>query len=215
MKKFIPALFISIAIATSACETVSSAYRIEPAPMVPAGAPRVSVELFEDARPPEEKTGAGAGLFNKSTKDGTFSDPVALGITTALVDELRLRGLDADMNGAAPIRVTGRVRNYRAFIVPPRTAFIPYVSYVTWLWTHDQVSAGVGIEVKVLGPQGVILQKPFTASRNADEWVGIAGLASTARRLDVDTLVKFLRVGLKDCLTKAADEIALAIMYAR
>ncbi len=215
MKTFTSITFMLCVMASTACAPMQSAYRIEPAPVVGAGAPRVAVLLLEDARAEDEKTGAGAGLFNKSTKDALYSDNVSSGITTALIDELRARGIDATSVAPAPIHITGRIANYRAFIVPPRTAFIPYVSYVTWIWTHDKLSAGVVLDLKVTTARGTILEKRFSASRNADEWVGIAGLASTARRLDQETLVKFLQAGLKDCLTKAADEITPVVRNAR
>ncbi len=191
-----------------ACSTTSAAYRVQPSPVVAAGAHRVVVPLFVDLRSEEEKAGAGAGLFNKSTKDSLYESSVAEAITLAMIDELRARGLDAQMRGEAPYRVTAEIRSYRALIVPPRVSFVPYINYVTWLWTKDRISAGVEIDVKLEGPGGVLLSDIYRLNANTEEWVGLAGLASRARSLDNDHLVQILRAGLKDVLTRAADDIA-------
>jgi hypothetical protein len=202
---------LALVLFTSACAPMSAAYRIEPTPRVSTGAPRVLVSTLEDIRPDEEKTGAGAGMFNKSTRDSLFEDKVPDALTLALVDELRARGLDAVTSGGAPYRVTGELRAYRAIIIPPRTAFIPYVSYVTWMWSEDRISAGVDVHLDFAGPDGTLWKKPFSLSENTDAWVGVAGIASTARRLDNEHLVKILRAGAQNVLGRAADEIARSI----
>lgn len=202
---------LALMLFTAACSTTPAAYRIQPPPTVPAGAPRVLVSLLEDVRPEEDKTGAGAGIFNKSTRDSLYGDKVADALTLALVDELRARGLDAVTSGGAPYRVTGELKAYRAIIIPPRTAFVPYLSYVTWMWTEDRISAGVEVDLDLAGPEGTRWRKPFTLSQNTREWVGLAGLASTGRRLDNEHLVKIIRAGGQNVLGRAADDIALSI----
>ena len=199
--------FLSAIILTG-CAPISAAYKIEPAPAVSEGTTKVVVPLFVDLRSEEEKSGAGAGLFNRSTKDAIYSEKVNEAVTRALIDELRARGINAVERGDADYRVTGEIRHYRAMIVPPRTAFIPYVSYVTWLWTKDRISVGVEMDVKLEGPTGEMLKETYKLSSNTEEWVGLAGLSSSARRLDSEGLVKVLRAGLKSILTKTADDIS-------
>lgn len=199
------------------CAPVTAAYRSDPHVFVPAGAPVVRVYVLEDLRPEEDRNGAGAGLFNKSTKDSLYDEPVAVAITKALVDELRARGIDAFIDDAGtrardtPYELTGAVCAYRAIIVPPRTAFIPYISYVTWVFTHDHLSAGIDLNLTLTGPTGILMNQPYSLSENRDEWVGIVGLASTVRRLDSEMLVKILRTGLKDILTSAAGDIRATV----
>lgn len=188
------------------CAAVPVAYEPPAAATVLAG-PRVLVEPLEDLRPPEEKTGAGAGLFNKSTKDALFNEPVTTGIRSALIAELRARGVNAVAEGQADYVLGGSVANYRAMIVPPRTAFIPYVSYVTWLWTNDKVSAGVQLDLKLTRSGQTLLRDTYKLKEDTTEWVGVAGLASTARRMDNNFLVKVLQAGLKDVLVRAATDV--------
>jgi hypothetical protein len=211
MKSSWKVLSLALVLFTSACAPMSAAYRIAPAPSVSASAPRVLVSLLEDVRPDEEKTGAGAGMFNKSTRDSLFEDKVPDALTLALVDELRARGINAVTSGGAPYRVTGEIHAYRAIIIPPRTAFIPYVSYVTWMWSDDRISVGVDLHLDFAGPDGTLWKMPFRLSQHTDEWVGVAGIASTARRLDNEHLVRILHAGAQNVLTQAADAIAASI----
>lgn len=202
-------LIVATALISVACSTVPVAYAPSTTFAVVANAPRVLVMPLEDLRPTEEKTGAGAGLFNKSTKDALFNEPVTTGITNALVAELRAHGVNAVTDGTAPFTLTGNIANYRAIIIPPRTSFIPYVSYVTWLWTNDRVSAGVKINLKLTNAAGqTLIDAPYQLSENTEEWVGLAGLSSSARRLDNNYLVKILQAGLKNVLGLAATDVA-------
>jgi hypothetical protein len=192
----------------AACAPISAAYRITPAPATAAGATAILVTTLEDARPDEEKSGAGAGLFNKSTKDSLYDGRVDESITNALADELKARGLDPALAGTAGYRLTGVIKSYRAIIVPPRTSFIPYVSYVTWLWTNDRIGVSVDIDLTLNGPQGPIYTRNYKTNENIEEWVGLAGLASRARRMDREHLVKLLRASLQEVLGRAADDVA-------
>lgn len=191
--------------------TVAPAYRISDLGPVDPSAIDVRVYELEDNRPEEEITGAGAGMFNRSTKDELYSEPVAKGITNALIDELRLRNLDADPNKRARYEVLGAVNHYRALIVPPRTAFVPYLSYLTWMWTNDQIAAGVALDLAVHAPSGEIFRQQYQISQDTEVWVGLFGLASTARRMDRPALVELLRSGLDEVLDRAANDIAAAI----
>lgn len=207
------ALF-SIALFAVACAPMSAAYRLSPDPAIRLSGPAVHVRMLEDKRPEEERTGAGAGLFNKSTKDSLYDEPVATSITMALIDELRARGVNARLSDgtAASYEVSGNLNAYRAMIIPPRTAFIPYISYVTWLWTSDRISAGIDIELTLKDSSGAVRYvRPYQLSQNTEEWVGVAGLASTGRRLDREMLTKVLRAGLKDVLGRAADDVSSTI----
>ncbi len=200
------ALLSVLAFAVIGCAAVPVAYA-PPAASQAVSGPLVLVEALEDLRPPEEKSGAGAGLFNKSTKDALFNEPVTTGIRNALVAELRARGVNAVTEGQAEYVLGGSVANYRAMIVPPRTAFIPYVSYVTWLWTNDRVSAGVQLDLKLTANNRTVLQDSYKLKEDTTEWVGVAGIASSARRLDNNFLVNVLQAGLKDVLGRAAADV--------
>lgn len=206
MKRFPVVLVALLAFVLVGCAAVPVAYA-PPAPATVLAGPRVLVEPLVDLRPPEEKSGAGAGLFNKSTKDALFNEPVTTGIRNALVSELRARGVNAVTEGQADYVLGGSVANYRAMIVPPRTAFIPYVSYVTWLWTNDRVSAGVQLDLKLAAAGRTLLQDSYKLKEDTTQWVGVAGLSSTARRMDNNFLVNVLQAGLKDVLTRAATDV--------
>jgi len=52
-----------------------------------------------------------------------------------------------------------------------------------------------------------MLNETYKLSDKTEEWVGLAGISSSMRRLDTEYLVKILRAGLKSILTKAADDI--------
>ncbi|RMH58167.1 MAG: hypothetical protein D6679_05355 [Candidatus Hydrogenedentota bacterium] len=214
MKPFHPLRVLSagvIALSVIGCQTFPAAYTVESHPRVSASAPTVLVKTLRDERPEEEKTGEGAGFLNRSTKDSLYSEPVADGLTRALIEELRARNINAVTDGSAPYVLEGSVKSYRAMLVPPRTAFIPYISYVTWMWTHDIISAGVTVDLKLSGPEGTLIDDTYALNKDTTTWVGLAGLSSSARRMDRTELVKFLHAGAKDVLGRAADDIAARV----
>lgn len=205
-------LLACLALFGAGCGTVPAAYRIMPSPAVTAGAPRVAVCELRDARPQEERDGAGAGFMNQSTKDGSFSEPVASAITLALIDELRARDVDAAVDRPdAAYRVSGTVENYRGIMVPPRTSFIPYVKYATWVCTTDLMQIGVAMKIEVAGPSGVILSRDYVVTQDTETWVGPLGIADTSRNWNRNQLVDVLKMALREVLRRAAADIAYAI----
>lgn len=207
-----PRLLACLALIAAGCGTVPAAYRIAPPPVVEPGAARVAVSELRDARPQEERDGSGAGFMNQSTKDGSFSEPVAPAITLALADELRARNVDAvvDRTGAA-YRVSGTIENYRGIMVPPRTSFIPYVKYATWVCTTDLMQIGVAIKIEVAGQSGVILSRDYVVARDTQSWVGPLGIADTSRNWNRNQLADVLKMALGEVLRRAAADIAFAI----
>lgn len=197
----------------SACGTIPAAYRIDPAPMAPEGSSFVTVITFEDTRTDEEKRGAGAGFLNKSTKDTLYDEPVNKAITGAFIDELKAAGVNANSSGSGEYIITGKVTSYRAKLIPPPTAKLPYIRYATWILnTKDTMKGSVGFTVSVTNPNGEVLSdQVYAVNSDSEAWVGVMGLASTARRWDRPALVRMLRESLKNLLKRAAADAVAVI----
>lgn len=192
----------------------SAAYRIDAVPEIPPGAPTVYLRVLADARPETEVTGAGAGFGNRATKDAIFSDSVAEAVTRALADELRLRRVDARLlapgevpPAEAPV-LSGEVVSYTARLYAPRTANIPYLSWVTWLWTHDVLAAGAEVALTLHRPGAPAWTGSFRTSPDTQAWVGPLHLSERMRALTRKDLVDLLHAAARDALGRAADAVA-------
>lgn len=210
MKRTCLSLIIGAA-ALCACNKVPAAYRIDPPPAVPALAEAIRVLPFEDARSDTDRKGTVRYLGHKSTRDSLYSDSVSEAITLALTDELMAVGVNSNGGPGAGYTVSGKVLGYRALLIPPRTNFIPYVKYVTWLWTKDRFSVDIRLQIELDGPGGKMFTKSYDLSSDSAAWVGLMGLTSTARGWDRPGLAKLLRAGLKELLSEAAADVAAVL----
>lgn len=175
----------------------------------------VAVVPFTDARPAAERTGEGVGLLNSSTYDTMYTEPVAAGVTRALVSELRAAGVDARQmeQPQAQFAVTGTVLNYRAMRVPPFESFIPYVNNVTWLWTDDSIAVAVRVNVQVTDRfrNLQLLDRTYDASHDTAVWVGVLNLDSRVNSFTRGDLAKLLDRALQTVLQRAVADIEEAM----
>ena len=194
----------------------SAAYRIENA-AAPAGAPAIYVQVLADARPETEITGAQAGFNNRATKDSMFADSVTTAVTWALADELKVHGLDARVLGPGEIPpvgstvLTGEIRSYTSRMITPRTAMIPYVSWVTWLWSKDKIAGEVEVRVNLSRPGQAMWQETFKASEDTQAWVGPLHLSERGRSITRREMVIMLHEAAKNVLGRAAGRTADAL----
>lgn len=213
-----PALFLTLAVVlfasfASGCGTgrYTVAYPLDPAPRMTT--PPVGVVTFADQRPEDERTGARGGFLNTSTYDKLYTDSVTIGFTENFVRELRARGVEAGViNHAAgtPYTVVGEVLNFRAIQVPPRSSFLPYVNYVTWMWTNDILMYGVRARIVLTDNRThtVALDRIYEMSSDTQVWVGFLNLNSRVKGLTREDLVKLVQAGMQQALGLAADEVA-------
>lgn len=198
---------------TSGCGTgrYTVAYPRDPAPQMTT--PPIGVVTFADQRPDDERTGARGGFLNTSTYDKLYTDSVTIGFTENFVRELRARGVEAGVvnhPAAANYIVEGEVLNFRAIQIPPRSSFLPYVNYVTWMWTNDILVLGVRCRIKFTDRNTgtVALDRIYEVTDDTQVWVGFLNLNSRVKGLTREDLVRLAQAGMQQVLGLAADEIA-------
>lgn len=205
-------LFLGAALCFAACRTVPAGYDDAVAASAPPPiGPLVYVSELIDARPEEERNGAGAGFMNASSKDASFSDTVAGAITRSLVQELRATRLALKADTPADYELYGRIDHYRIMLVMGRTTVIPLVSNVTWLWENDRYCLALALHLDLAGQEGIIFTRDYDLSTDTNLWVGIFALASRARRWDEAAMYRYLHTALQRVLEAAAADLAAAV----
>jgi len=211
-------LGLAVMVLTSGCapRKFTVGYRLEDLPAPPPSALTVAVEAFEDSRPLDERSGANAGFLKLSTYDEIYSDSVHLGLTDTLIDELRSSGLDAKAAhlSTSPYVVAGKIINYRAIQIPPRSSFIPYVSYVTWMWTNDIITFGININLELTDRRDgeMLLSKTYSVESDTEVWVGFLNLRSRLKGFTREDLVNLLHEGLRLVMAEARQDIHAALL---
>ncbi|MCQ9208614.1 MAG: hypothetical protein NG712_04465 [Omnitrophica bacterium] len=186
-------------------------YDIIKPPLAPPDMGKVSISVFDDQRPRQEREGTKGKLLNFSSRDSHFSKKVPEAIVEALSAELNNVGFSVVEESNTPdYSISGSVKHFQAIMAPAKITFLPYLGVVSTIWAKDDFTLALSIYIKMSDRQGkIIIDKTFDVSEDMKLPTGLLSLARYSHGFNHK--LKLLDEALKDIIGQIRDQVIIQV----